>query len=195
MDIFGHGMSVDERIPVWVHGRGGAHGGDIAAGLGIWSGTLYPALDRLERAGVLAAASRTPHPGRTDGPGGASTTSRTERGLAWMARESCYHRVMDMVSLFDALAARAAQDAALVEAHQAHEEQASRSVARHPGRQVVSLLDCVSAAPCPNCGTEGWIIDGHEGDNWLLCLDLVDKGCVHTKPIPRWFEVREMERT
>lgn len=52
---FGSRMDVEERILVWVRGRGWSHGADIADGLGIGSGTLYPALWRLEKCGRLAS--------------------------------------------------------------------------------------------------------------------------------------------
>ena len=45
----------DERVLTWVRGRGLSHGADIAEGLNIGSGSLYPALSRLEKAGRLAS--------------------------------------------------------------------------------------------------------------------------------------------
>jgi hypothetical protein len=55
-------ISVDERIMVWVRGRGAASGADIAFGLGIGSGTLYPALSRLEDRGALTSRWESEEP-------------------------------------------------------------------------------------------------------------------------------------
>lgn len=53
---FRSSMSVEERILVWIRGRGVSWGADIADGLGIGSGKLYPALHRLEFRGHLASS-------------------------------------------------------------------------------------------------------------------------------------------
>ncbi len=55
MDPSSSDTQVDERIVVWVKGRGEAHGADIADGLRIDPETLRTALQRLEGAGVLTA--------------------------------------------------------------------------------------------------------------------------------------------
>ncbi len=72
-------LDADERIVVWVRGRGTSCGSDMAEGLNIGAGSLYPALARLEKAGRLAS--------RWEGDGG-PVPGRPRRRLYSVAGEA-----------------------------------------------------------------------------------------------------------
>ncbi len=99
---------------------------------------------------------------------------------------------LDWVGLYDALAASAADDARVIDAAQAAAVEASTPLCAHPGPQSAIRGDLVTAMPCPDCGTDGWVVDGHEGDRWLLCVDVVGRDCLRTKPIPRHVRILDL---